>query len=36
MELENIVCDNMYWIKLVQDRDHWRASVNTVMDLQVS
>jgi hypothetical protein len=25
----------MDWIDLAQDRDHWRALVNTVMNLQV-
>jgi hypothetical protein len=24
------------WIDLAQDREHWRALVNTVMNLQVS
>jgi hypothetical protein len=26
----------MDWINLAQDRDHWQALVNTVMNLQVS
>jgi hypothetical protein len=25
----------MHWINLAQDRDHWRALVNTVMNLWV-
>jgi hypothetical protein len=25
----------MYWIHLAQDRDQWRALVNTVMNLQI-
>jgi hypothetical protein len=27
--------DGMDWIDLAQDRDQWKALVNTVMDLQV-
>jgi hypothetical protein len=25
----------MDWVNLAQDRDHWQALVNTVMDLRV-
>jgi hypothetical protein len=28
--------DGMDWIDLAQDRDHWRALVNTVKKLRVS
>jgi hypothetical protein len=28
-------CDGMDWIHLAQDRDQWRALVNTVMNLLV-
>jgi hypothetical protein len=36
MDLRKIGCDGMDWIKLAQDRDQWRALVNTVMNLRVS
>jgi hypothetical protein len=35
MDLREIGCDGMDWIDLAQDRDQWRALVNTVMNLQV-
>jgi hypothetical protein len=35
MDLREIGWDGMYWIDLAQDRDQWRALVNTVMNLQV-
>jgi hypothetical protein len=35
MDLREIGCDGMEWIDLVQDRDQWRALVNTVMNLRV-
>jgi hypothetical protein len=31
----DIGCDDMYWIDLAQDRDLWKALVNTVMNLRV-
>jgi hypothetical protein len=35
MDLKEIGWDNMDWINLAQDRDRWRALVNTVMKLWV-
>jgi hypothetical protein len=35
MDLREIGQGLMYWIYLAQDRDQWRAIVNTVMNLQV-
>jgi hypothetical protein len=35
MDLREIGWDGMDWIDLTQDRDEWRALVNTVMNLQV-
>jgi hypothetical protein len=35
MDLREIAWGGMVWIHLVQDRDQWRALVNTVMNLQV-
>jgi hypothetical protein len=35
MDLRVIGCDGMVWIDLAQDRDQWRALVNTVMNLRV-
>jgi hypothetical protein len=33
-ELRDIWCFGMDWNHLAQKRDHWRALVNTVMDLR--
>jgi hypothetical protein len=35
MDLGEIGWDGVYWIELVQDRDRWKALVNTVMNLRV-
>jgi hypothetical protein len=35
IDLREIGWDAMDWIDLAQDRDRWRALVNTVMNLQV-
>jgi hypothetical protein len=35
MDLREIRRGGMEWISLVQDRDQWRALVNTVMNLRV-
>jgi hypothetical protein len=35
MGLRDIRWDGMDWIEMAQDRDQWRALVNTVMNLRV-
>jgi hypothetical protein len=35
MELREIGWGSVEWIQLAQDRDRWRALVNTVMNLRV-
>jgi hypothetical protein len=35
IDLREIGWDGMDWIDLAQDRDQWRAHVNTVMNLRV-
>jgi hypothetical protein len=35
IDLREIGWDGMDWTDLAQDRDHWRALVNTVMNLLV-
>jgi hypothetical protein len=33
--LQKVGCGSMDWIKVAQDRDRWRESVNAVMNLRV-
>jgi hypothetical protein len=35
IDLTEIGWNGVYWIDLAQDRDQWRALVNTVMNLLV-
>jgi hypothetical protein len=35
MDLRETGCGSVDWIQLAQDRDCWRALVNTVMNLRV-
>jgi len=35
MDLPELGCGGIEWIKLAQDRDRWRALVNAVMNLWV-
>ena len=35
MDLQEVGCGSVDWIKLAEDRDRWRALVNAVTDLRV-
>jgi hypothetical protein len=35
MDLREIGWSGMHWIVLVQGKDHWKALVNTAMNLRV-
>jgi hypothetical protein len=35
LDLREIGWDGVDWIDVAQDRDHWRALVNTVLNLRV-
>jgi hypothetical protein len=35
MGLNDIMCENVYWIRLAEDRDQWPALANTIMNFRV-
>jgi len=35
MDLQELVCGGIDWIKLARDKNRWRGLVNAVMNLRV-
>jgi hypothetical protein len=35
MDLQELGCEAMYWIEVVQDKDRWRKLMNAVINLRV-
>jgi hypothetical protein len=35
-DLREMEWDGVHWVEMAQDRDQWRALVNTVLNLRVS
>jgi hypothetical protein len=36
MDFQEVGCESMDWIDLAQDRDRWKALMNTVIKLRVA
>jgi hypothetical protein len=35
MDLKETECEGVDWLRVVQDRDQWRALLNTAMNLPI-